>query len=348
MAPLRSILCVLLVGVAAIEALEGWDATFSKYNPSEPPREQTLVRVNTYVRSIRNINSVEGSYEVQLTFRQQWSEAQLAHTVNSRAGQQYRSLNASAVWKPDLFFSNELEGHFHELLAPNSLVRVYPDGNILLSQRVSLKLSCPMNLRDFPFDSQTCSILIASYGFTTEQLILMWKDGDPVQITKNLHLSEFTLNQFNTSYCTSRTNTGEYSCLRVDMLFTREWRFYLIQVFIPMTMLVTLAWLTFWVKDSPVRVTILMFTLTMAVIGCGALSMTMPRVSYTTKMNWFTGVGLSFIFAAVVEFIVVRRRVQDFQEKDDGGERLDAAWRLLYPLAYLAFIAVYSIGALLA
>ena len=42
------------------------------------------------------------------------------------------------IWKPDLFFSNEKEGHFHNIIMPNVLLRIYPNGQVLYSIRISL------------------------------------------------------------------------------------------------------------------------------------------------------------------------------------------------------------------
>jgi hypothetical protein len=39
------------------------------------------------------------------------------------------------VWMPDLFFSNEREGHFHNIIVPNVYVRIFPDGRVLYSIR---------------------------------------------------------------------------------------------------------------------------------------------------------------------------------------------------------------------
>ena len=41
----------------------------------------------------------------------------------------------SKVWMPDLFFSNEREGHFHTIIVPNVYVRIFPDGWVLYSIR---------------------------------------------------------------------------------------------------------------------------------------------------------------------------------------------------------------------
>ena len=41
--------------------------------------------------------------------------------------------------------------------------------------RVSLTLACPMNLKLFPLDTQTCHLTIASYGWTSRDLQYIWK-----------------------------------------------------------------------------------------------------------------------------------------------------------------------------
>lgn len=46
-------------------------------------------------------------------------------------------------------------------------------------------------------------------GFTTDAIVFTWKNGEPVQVTKILLLSEFALVSYTTDYCTTRTNTGK-------------------------------------------------------------------------------------------------------------------------------------------
>ena len=43
--------------------------------------------------------------------------------------------DASRVWMPDLFFANEKEGHFHNIIMPNVYIRIFPDGSVLYSIR---------------------------------------------------------------------------------------------------------------------------------------------------------------------------------------------------------------------
>lgn len=125
---------------------------------------------------------------MQLTFREQWMDERLKyddiggkyiyihyniHTlyityifqlIQQKKGRlKYLTLTeANRVWMPDLFFSNEKEGHFHNIIMPNVYIRIFPYGSVLYSIRISLTLACPMNLKLYPLDRQVCSLRMAS------------------------------------------------------------------------------------------------------------------------------------------------------------------------------------------
>lgn len=46
-------------------------------------------------------------------------------------------------------------------------VRIYSDGTILYSVRLSLTCSCPMHLQLYPLDVQHCDFDLISYAHTT-------------------------------------------------------------------------------------------------------------------------------------------------------------------------------------
>lgn len=51
---------------------------------------------------------------------------------------------------------------------------------------------------------------------------------------------------------------GEYSCLKVDLIFKREFSYYLIQIYTPCCMLVIVSWVSFWLDQGavPARVSL--------------------------------------------------------------------------------------------
>lgn len=77
------------------------------------------------------------------------------------------------IWIPDLFFRNEKQGHFHNIIMPNVLLRIYPNGTVLLSLRISLVLFCPMDLHNFPLDKQVCTIEMASCKCLMKPFLLL-------------------------------------------------------------------------------------------------------------------------------------------------------------------------------
>uniref|UniRef100_A0A915ICK4 Uncharacterized protein n=1 Tax=Romanomermis culicivorax TaxID=13658 RepID=A0A915ICK4_ROMCU len=315
-----------------------------------------LVTVNIYMRSISKIDDVNMEYSAQFTFREEWVDPRLAYanlTKDSRVTYPPFVVLASGqeIWMPDTFFQNEKEARKHMIDKPNVMIRIYPDGKILYSVRLSLVLSCPMSLEYYPLDKQSCLIEMAMLvhghtlvidaqnscrycvcvhdcfpsrfciydAYTTADIKYEWKRDIPVQRKAGLEssLPSFELQDITTGYCTSKTATGEYSCLRTSLILRREFSYYLLQLYIPSSMLVIVSWVSFWLdKDSvPARVTLGVTTLLTMTTQSSGINAKLPPVSYTKAIDVWIGVCatlhfvdavcLAFIFGALLEFALV-------------------------------------------
>ncbi|XP_046452127.1 glutamate-gated chloride channel-like isoform X2 [Daphnia pulex] len=267
----------------------------------------TIVVINLMFRSFPTISDNKMEYSTILTFREEWLDERLKYNDFNGKIKYLTLTDPYKVWMPDLFFSNEREGHFHDIIVPNVYVRIFPNGAVLYSIRISLTLSCPMNLKLYPLDRQTCTLSMISYGWTTEDLVFQWKQVDPVQVARNMHLPRFILEKFQTDLCNSITNTGEYSCLKVNLLFKREFSYYLIQIYIPCCMLVIVSWVSFWLDSNavPARVSLGVTTLLTMATQTTGINNSLPPVSYTKAIDVWTGVCLTFVFGALLEFALV-------------------------------------------
>ncbi|VDM23791.1 unnamed protein product [Toxocara canis] len=274
------------------------------------------VAVNMYLRSISKVDDVNMEYSMHFTFREEWVDERLlfhsgslAHIVLS-PGQK--------IWLPDTFFQNEKDGKKHNIDTPNIMIRVYNStAKILYSCRLTLTLSCPMQLNDYPLDMQRCYIDYASYAYTTQDIVYHWKKERPIQIKDGLRqsLPSFVLSDVKTGNCTSVTNTGKtwsqyrrtYSCLRTIIELKREFSYYLLQLYIPSFMLVAVSWVSFWLdKDSvPARVTLGVTTLLTMTTQASGVNANLPPVSYTKAIDIWIGVCMAFIFGALLEFALV-------------------------------------------
>lgn len=93
----------------------------------------------------------------------------------------------------------------------------------------------------------------------TENMCMKFKQNEK-KLSKNLNL--FLKHppvhfEFDTIYIPCIL-IGEYSCLKVDLLFKREFSYYLIQIYIPCCMLVIVSWVSFWLDQGavPARVSL--------------------------------------------------------------------------------------------
>lgn len=109
-------------------------------------------------------------------------------------------------------------------------------------------------------------------------------------------------------------------------MFKREFSYYLIQIYIPCCMLVIVSWVSFWLDQGavPARVSLgnrwliniciyfetkfpstgVTTLLTMATQTSG-INASLPPVSYTKAIDVWTGVCLTFVFGALLEFALV-------------------------------------------
>ena len=76
---------------------------------------------------------------------------------------------------------------------------------------------------------------------------------------------------------------GEYSCLKVTLLFKREFSYYLLTIYVPSCMLVIVSWISFWLdsKSVPARVSLGVTTLLTVSTQTAGVNRSLPPVAYT-------------------------------------------------------------------
>ncbi|CAN7945538.1 unnamed protein product, partial [Ixodes pacificus] len=108
---------------------------------------------------------------------------------------------------------------------------------------------------------------------------------------------------------------GNYSCLRVLLVFTRDKSFYISTVFVPGIVLVTSSFISFWLDINAVPARVMIGVTTMLnfctttnrrPLCCfRSFRSNLPVVSNLTAMNLWDGVCMFFIYASMLEFIIV-------------------------------------------
>uniref|UniRef100_A0A0N5BAJ1 Ig-like domain-containing protein n=1 Tax=Strongyloides papillosus TaxID=174720 RepID=A0A0N5BAJ1_STREA len=274
-------------------------------------KDAVEVDVDLFIRSISNLNEINMEYLSQITLRQKWVDERLAYGNNKSIlnPPEYFILNDdSKIWMVDTFFPNEKSAHRHMIDKPNMLLRVYGNGSIIYSVRLSLVLSCPMYLQYYPMDVQNCYIDLASYGYTKEDIEYKWNDEAPIQFRKGLtkSLPQFEIINYTTTTCESVTKLGNFSCLRFKFSLKRQIGYYLLHLFIPSILLVMVSWISFYLDPNavPGRVTLGTVTLLTLIANANGINSKLPPVSYIKAIDIWILFCVVFLFTALVEFAI--------------------------------------------
>ncbi|XP_047220680.1 glycine receptor subunit alpha-3 isoform X3 [Girardinichthys multiradiatus] len=282
----------------------GYDARI-RPNFKGPP---VNVSCNIFINSFGSIAETTMDYRVNIFLRQQWNDPRLSYAEYPDDSLDLDPSMLDSIWKPDLFFANEKGAHFHEVTTDNKLLRIFKNGNVLYSIRLTLTLSCPMDLKNFPMDVQTCIMQMESFGYTMNDLIFEWQETGPVQVAEGLTLPQFILkDESDLRYCTKHYNTGMFTCIEVRFHLERQMGYYLIQMYIPSLLIVILSWVSFWINmdAAPARVALGITTvLTMTTQSSGSRT-SLPKVSYVKAIDIWMAVCLLFVFSALLEYAAV-------------------------------------------
>ncbi len=284
------------------------------------------------------------------------------------------------LWTPDIFFRNEKRSSFHSIMTPNRLLKLNTTGHVWYSTKISTTLSCPMNLRKYPLDTQACPIMVESFGYTIDTMYFSWMDS-PVIVDPGVELPQHTIDDKILYDCSQNYTLGAFPCLEIRFVLRRDIGYFLMRVYMPSCLIVVLSWVSFWIDTDKIaeRVSVgLVIILTMTTWSTG-IQGSLPRVSYIKAIDVWMSVCLTFVFASLVEVGVVsamsRKKLEpsvpvslsmqctDVENRiqTDNGEvnqkegllklmnfhrkskaqRVDEICRMVFPLAFLLFNVGY-------
>lgn len=274
-------------------------------------REPITVSTDMFVLDIGYISEANMEFRTSFFLRMYWKDERLAY--NNTGYKKRLALNAKMVqhmWIPDIYFVNEKSGIKHDLTKENEVVRLWPDGMVFHSMRLSMTASCPMRLHNYPLDKQVCRLAFESFSYENTELLFQWKKekgNKEVAVQNELEIPQFILTDYWTNSTTANFTSGAYSRLIVWFQFERSIGFFLIQTYIPAYLIVMLSWIAFWIShnSTPARIALGITTvLTMTTLTNSARA-SLPKVSYVKSIEWFLILCFLYVFASLVEYACV-------------------------------------------
>ncbi|CAG2109769.1 unnamed protein product [Medioppia subpectinata] len=151
---------------------------------------------------------------------------------------------------------------------------------------------CPMDLHHFPMDKQSCPLIFGSYSYPIDQIMYSW-DKSPVSFGE-LSMSQFDLVTTPHRNGTVKFQRGNYSMLQLNFNLRRHVGYFLIQIYVPCSLIVVLSW--------------------------GG------DCSYATALDWFTIMCFLFVVFTLLEFAGVHFFTKVGTGEVPFVERMDEDW----------------------
>ncbi|XP_066945835.1 gamma-aminobutyric acid receptor subunit beta isoform X12 [Macrobrachium rosenbergii] len=271
--------------------------------------EPVIVGVTMHILSISSVSEVLMDFTLDFYFRQHWTDPRLSFP--DRGGLDELTVGSEylqKIWVPDTFFANEKKSYFHMATTSNEMLRITNQGKVLRSIRLTITASCPMNLQYFPMDRQLCIIEIESFGYSMDHIRLSWHAGDKsVVIESDVSLPQFRVLGYNRRTITVSTSTGNYSRLLCEIMFVRSMGYYLIQIYIPSSLIVVISWVSFWLNRSatPARVSLGVTTVLTMTTLMSSTNAALPKISYVKSIDVYLGTCFVMVFASLLEYAAV-------------------------------------------
>ncbi|XP_038006480.1 gamma-aminobutyric acid receptor subunit pi isoform X6 [Motacilla alba alba] len=185
-------------------------------------------------------------YTATISLRQRWTDPRLVFHGNKSFTLDARLVEL--LWVPDTYIVESKRSFLHDVTVGNRLVRLFSNGTVLYALRITATVACNMDLSKYPMDTQICQLQLESWGYDENDVTFIWLRGNnSVHGMEKLRLSQYTVERYHTLVSKSQQETGSYPRLILQFELRRNVLYFILETYVPSTLLVMLSWVSFWI-----------------------------------------------------------------------------------------------------
>jgi gamma-aminobutyric acid receptor subunit beta len=298
----------------------------STLRPSEPGKP-TLVYFAMFLIDVDEISSADQSFTANLYYELQWKDPQQAH---DRASSIAKPLDA--VWNPRVLILNQ-QKLFKTM---SDTVEITPKGDVIYRQRVWGHFSQPLDLREFPMDTQTFEIQLVSARYSPAEVSFAqspaWNSG----IAKRFSQADWDIVSWKITpgaYRHMDQGPGSAS-ITLSLKAKRKVDYYTMNLILPLIFIVAMSWIAFWLHptESGTQFSVSVTAMLTLMAYRFAVASQLPMISYMTRMDYFTFYGTVLVFLTLIEVVITTMLAKQHNIK--AALTIDLWARALFPAAF--------------
>ena len=314
--------------VAIIVATLAAFATAQDHSRPDPAGTSTKVSVGIFVIDLAEIDGAAQEIVIDFVVRATWKDPRL--TTPGK-------LDAAKVWTPELSIVNERR----VFRKRKEVVEIDADSNVTYQQRYWGTLSAPIQLHEFPLDTQKVGIQLV----TTRDVVLVL-DKSLIGRSVEFSVSDWSVGEGEVRLKTFDFLPGAsgYKGLVYEFEAERYLGFFIWKIVLPLVLIVIMSWAVFWIDPvthgPQIGITVTsMLTLMAYRVTMGQF---VPNLPYLTRLDMFITGSTALVFLALVQEVATIRMVR--KKYPDLARRVDRICRKAFPAAFvLMAIATFTL-----
>ncbi|CAL8329957.1 unnamed protein product [Lota lota] len=265
--------------------------------PAVNKSQQVTISIQVSLSQLISVNEREQIMTTNLWLFQEWNDYRLSWDPEKYEGLKKLRIPAKMIWLPDIVLYNNADG-VYEVSYCNTVVS--HTGYIFWLPPAIYKSACAIQVRDFPFDRQNCTLKFRSWTYDRTEM-------DLALISDSASRDDFTPSgEWDIVSLPARKNEdprdAAYLDITYDFIIRRKPLFYTINLIIPCVLITSLAILVFYLpSDCGEKIALCISVLLALTVFLLLISKIVPPTSLAVPL-----VGKYLMFAMVlVTFSIV-------------------------------------------
>uniref|UniRef100_A0A8C2J2Q0 5-hydroxytryptamine receptor 3A n=1 Tax=Cyprinus carpio TaxID=7962 RepID=A0A8C2J2Q0_CYPCA len=292
-------------------------------------RQSTTVAIDLMVYAILNVDEKNQVLTTYVWYRQQWTDEFLAWDPEEFDEVKQISIPTANIWVPDILINEFVDvGKSPEIpyvyVGNTGLVRNY--------KPIQVVTACSLNIYNFPYDVQKCSLTFQSWLHTTKDInITLMRTPEEVMNDKSVFMNQGEwelLHVLSTYKDFSVDNDDYYAEMKFHVVIRRRPLFYTVNLLLPSVFLMVMDIVGFYLPpDSGERVSFKITLLLGYSVFLIIVSDTLPATAIGTPLiGVYFVVCMALLVISLTESVLIVRLVhkQDLQSRGsrDSGRNL--------------------------
>ncbi|XP_028830994.1 neuronal acetylcholine receptor subunit beta-2 isoform X1 [Denticeps clupeoides] len=325
--PLLPLLLPMALAADAEERLVDYLLGPERYNklirPAVNKSQQVTIGIKVSLAQLISVNEREQIMTTNVWLTQEWNDYRLMWNPDEYDGIKKLRIPSHLIWLPDIVLYNNADGVYEVSFYCNAVVA--NTGDIFWLPPAIYKSACAIEVKDFPFDQQNCTLKFRSWTYDHTEL-------DLVLTSDFASRDDYTPSgEWDIVSLPGRKNEDPnditYLDVTYDFVIKRKPLFYTINLIIPCVLITSLAILVFYLpSDCGEKMTLCISVLLALTVFLLLISKIVPPTSLAVpligKYLMFTMVLVTFSIVTSVCVLNVHHRSPSTHRMPDWVKRV--------------------------